>query len=460
MMNKFAAPLAVLILLGAFYAFAQPAASADLTLQECIAIALENNSTLRVAQQRSQLAGTNVTSATSAWLPSINTSFSSGQYIQGARVLKTDVPKGVDPATGRVIYEQQEIYQEQTERSSHSARISLNQNIFDFGQTLNSIKSAKALQQASAQNVTSAREMVILNVKRAYYELLKAIRLEKVYTEAAQLAEEEVTRAQTMMDIGISSQAEVFQAKVSLGNARTSLITQQNAVDLARADLNNALGLNPGIPVGVREEATEPIFPTITFEEAAQTAIQNNAALKSYEFQTKASLFSLRMAQMRYMPNIGATASYGRSNDDIGRVFSSKLDLDFTATLGVGVDLNIFNGLADKANVQRAKLNHEIDQENLSEQKRILTSQVRQYFLLLEAYKDFLEINQQNLEAARENLRLQQEKRRVGSGTELEVTQAQVELTRAQSNLVRAEYDAKISRAQLETAMGVIEAGQ
>ena len=83
----------------------------------------------------------------------------------------------------------------------------------------------------------------------------------------------------------------------------------------------------------------------------------------------------------------------------------------------------------------------------------------KQYFLQLEAYKDFIEINQQNIEAARENLRLQQEKRRVGSGTELEVTQAQVELTRAQANLVNAEYEAKIARARLETAMGAAEAG-
>jgi len=41
----------------------------------------------------------------------------------------------------------------------------------------------------------------------------------------------------------------------------------------------------------------------------------------------------------------------------------------------------------------------------------------------------------------------------------LEVTQAQVELTRAQANLVNAEYEAKIARARLETAMGAAEAG-
>jgi TolC family type I secretion outer membrane protein len=457
-MNKFTLLIFTMIL-GVGIGLAQNPAPVDLTLQECIAIALENNSTLRVAQKNLAIAGTGVTTATAGWLPQVNSSFNTGRYVQGARVDIMDVPTGIDPETGRTIYSQQEIYQAQTERSSHSARISLSQNIFDFGQTLYNIKSAKATKEASAENVVNTRQAVILNVKNAYYELLKAIRLEQVYRDAVKLAEEEVNRAQTMMDIGISSQSEVLQAKVSLGSARTTLITQQNAVDAAKANLNNALGRNPETPVGVREDESQPIFPTITFEQATQTAITNNAALKAYEFQTKSSLFSLRMAQLRYMPSIGGSVSYSRSNEDISRVFSANLDQDFSATLGIGVELNIFNGLSDKAGVQRAKLNYQIDQENLAEQKRLLIAQVKLYFLQLEAYKDFLEINQQNIEAARENLRLQQEKRRVGSGTELEVTQAQVELTRALSNLVNAEYEAKIARAQLETTMGVAEAG-
>lgn len=121
------------------------------------------------------------------------------------------MPTGIDPVTGRTIYTCWEIYQEQTERNNHSARISLNQNIFDFGQTLYSIKSAKANKQASAQTMENTRQMVIYNVKDAYYNLLKAIKLEQVYQEAVRLAEEEVQRARPMMEIGISSSLRSFR---------------------------------------------------------------------------------------------------------------------------------------------------------------------------------------------------------------------------------------------------------
>jgi len=428
-----------------------------LTLQQCIQIALKNNSSLRVAQKQYQMAGTNVTSAYAGFMPSLNLSLGSGKYIQGARTLKADVPVGVDTLTGQWIYAQQTIYQKSVERNSHSARLSLNQNLFDFGQTLNNVNYNKAMQKASEQTVTGTRQVVVYNVKRAYYELLKAVRLEKVYNDAVKLSEDEVNRAQTMLEIGISSQAEVLTAKVSLGNARTNQITQKNLVEVAKADLNNALGRDPGIPVEVIEDETDPIFPQTTLDESLKMAFANNADIKALEFQVKSSLYSLRMARGRYLPTIGANVSYNRNNDDIARVYSQKLDEDYSASIGVGLDLNIFNGFSDKAAVQRAQLSHQIDQENLSERKRILTSEVKQYFIQFAAYKDFIEINQQNIEAAQENLRLQQEKRRVGSGTELEVTQAQVELTRAQVDLVRAEYDAKVAKAQLESVMGVQE---
>ncbi len=425
-----------------------------LTLQDCIEIALKNNSQLRNAERRVEIAGTSVTTAMANLLPRVNASIGSGKYIQGARVVQTDVPLGLDPVTGRILYEQREIVQERIERNSHQARVSLSQNIFDFGQTINGIKEVKASESAEQYSMISTKQTVILNVKKAYYELLKAYRLQEVYQEAVRLAQEQVNRAQAMFDIGLASQAEVFQAKVTLGSNQMNLITQQNLVEMAHANLNNALGRNPSTPFKLIEDKSEPIFPDYQFEDAVNTAISNNQDIKTLELQAKAYMYSTRVAKGRYLPAIAASVSYSRNNDDYTRVYSSELNRDFSASLGIGLDLNIFNGFSDQAAVQRESINYQMAMENLAERKRTVTAEVKQYFLQFNAYKEILDINRQNIEAAKENLRLQLEKRRVGSGTELEVAQAQVELTRAQSTLVQAEYDAKISKAQLEAVMG------
>lgn len=428
-----------------------------LSLEECIEIALNNNSALRNAERQVDIANTNVALSRSAFLPRVNSSFSSGKFIQGPRQVKTDVPVGIDPGTGEALYEQRTIRQAATDRNFNSARISLSQNLWDFGRSSNSLNMAKASRAAQEQSMVSTRHDVILSVKAAYFNLLKAEKLLGVYEEAEKLAQEQVNRAQTMMEIGLSSRAEVFQARVNHGSTKRQAITQANVVEMARANLNTALGIDPSTDIQVTEIQEEPTFVEYSFEEAIETAFENSPVIKSLDLSVKAALYNLRAARARYMPTLGASVSYSRSNDDIGRVYTHQLNEDYSASIGAQLDLNIFNGFSDKAEIQRQQLSYEMAMEDLAEQKRLIISNVKQYFLELEAYRDILEIQRENIEAAKENLRLQQEKRRVGSGTELDVTDAQVELTRAQSDYVSAEHDAHVAKARLQAAMGVIE---
>ena len=428
-----------------------------LTLQECIEIALQNNSSLRIADYQVKSAGTNVATARSYLLPSINSSFSSGKSIQGARTILGDVPVGFDPETGATIYERREILQDGYETNYHSARISLDQNIFDFGRSYNYLKATKANRKSAQHTLMNTRNLVISNVKQAYYDLLKQYRLKEVYEEAVKVSQEQVDRVQTMMEIGLASQAEVYQARVTLGSGQTTLINQVNNIEIYKANPNNALGRYPSTSLEIIEDKEETFFPEYNFDQAVEMALQNNEELKAMDQEVRANQYNIRYAKSAYMPRIGGSASYSRNNDDAGRVYTSELDKDFSVNIGASLNLNIFNGFADKAAVQRNTINYNIAIENFEEAKRQLLSNVKQYFLQLQAYKDILEINKQNIEAYEENLRLQMEKRRVGSGTELEVSQAQYELTQAKSNLVQAEYNAKVARAQLEAVLGIIE---
>ena len=75
--------------------FAQ--SDAPLSLDECIAFALKNNSSLRNAVRQEKVADTYTTTALANILPKVSTSFSKGEFNQGDLVNLTDVPiVGVD----------------------------------------------------------------------------------------------------------------------------------------------------------------------------------------------------------------------------------------------------------------------------------------------------------------------------------------------------------------------------
>ncbi len=432
----------------------------ELSLEQCVDIALKNNYQLRVAELNVDIAQEDIVTARSNWLPQVNSSFQFGKYIQGRRTVTEDFPIGIDPQTGNYVYREQRVVYDQTERNSYSASVSLDQHIYDFGRTGNNMRFAKAYEQYYQHNLFNQRNLVIANVSDKYFQLLKAKKLLGVYEEAVRHAEENLEYNQTMLNVGLKSQAEIYQARVNLGNQKTQLINQENNIELAEADLNNAMGRSPETPVEVAEDLPMPLSPDYNFEEAVDIALEKNERLKAVEQELRAAEYAIRAAKARYAPSINARASYNRNNDELDRVYTTVLDEDFTATLGAGIDLNIFRGLADKAEIQRQKLQHEITLEKLKEEKRILLTDIRQYFLLLQSFQDIININRENLDAYQENLRLQQEKRRVGSGTELEVMQAQVDVVQAQETLVRAEYDAKIARAYLEASLGIIENGE
>ena len=288
-----------------------------------------------------------------------------------------------------------------------------------------------------------------------YYQLLKDLRLVEVFREAANLSEEQLKRTQSMFEIGSVSQGDVFRAKTTFGTDKISLIQQENAVKNSRAALNVALGRAADAPLEIADFAEVEVPRTYEMNQVMQTAVQNNPNLKRYEASMSAASYGVKVGKAQYLPSVNFSASYRRSDQEASKVYSD-LDKNFTASIGLGVDLNLFNGFADKARVDREAANYHIARENMIEQERLIGQQVQQALLALEAWSEISAINNDNLVSAQEDLRLAQERYRVGAGTLLDIITAQTSLTRAKSTLIRAKYDARISEAQLKEAMGTL----
>ncbi|MFQ6113452.1 MAG: TolC family protein [bacterium] len=440
--------------------FSMSAASAQngkaLSLEECINIAMKQNSELKTAVYQVDQAGAGVKGSYSGVLPRISTSFQSGRFIQGDRTLLTDVPVGFDSTTNTAIFQQVEITQPGASRNSHYARVTYSQTLYDFGRSWNAIKQANASYDAWSDNLTSVRHSVYSIVKQRYFELLKAEKLEQEYIEAVERSKEQLKRTQSMYEIGSVAQIDVYKAEVALATDEINLINQRNIVEIARGNLNVALGRDPETPIEIIESETSMKPVQYSLEEAISIALQNNPDLKRFEDDMKSSEYGMKMAKAAYWPSIGFSVSYSRNNTAFNKVYGD-IGRNWSVTFGAQLDFNIFNGLADRAEVDRQNANYSIAKENWLNRKRNIRLEVKQAYLNLKAWQEISKINERNLRAAEEDFRLAQERYRVGAGTVLEVTDAQVALTRARVTLVSAKYDAMIARAQLEAAMGIVE---
>ncbi len=427
-----------------------------LTLDQCVRIAMENNAQVLIAKRRVGIADATVVSARSSLLPRLNSSISLGQFRSGPRTLKMDVPVGVDRETGAVLYEQREIVQQAFRRDSHSMRFSLNQMIYDFGQSINNIRSASAAREASQYTYEDTKQNIILQVYQRYYQLLKDLRLLEVYQQAVRSSEEQLKRTQSMYEIGTVAQADVYRAQTTLGQDRINLIRQENAVQLSRGALNVILGRPADAPLDIVDISDVEEPQEYDFEEVMKIALQNNPSIHRYKADMMAAAYGMKAVKARYLPVISGTLSYSRDNTDLQKVYSG-FDKNYSISFGINLNLNLFNGFSDAAAVEREALNYRIAQENLKEQERLLRQRIQSALLNLQAWREISEINKLNLKSAEEELRLARERYRVGAGTLLELITAQVNLTRARATLVQAKYDMKIAEAELKAAMGILK---
>lgn len=427
-----------------------------LTLEECIKIAMQNNSDLKNAIYQLDRAGANVKGSYSFILPRVSASISSGRFVQGDRTLLMDVPVGFDPQTGAAIFEQREIIQPGSARNSHRASVTYSQTLFDFGRSWNSIKQAKTSYEAFTYNLTATKHRVYSTVKQRYLELLKALKLEQEFQQAVQRSREQLKRTQSMYEIGSVAQVDVYKAEVTLGNDKINLINQQTAVEIARGNLNVAMGRDPETPLNIVDIDVEIHPPDFTLQEAIAIAEQNNPELKRFEEDMQSAEYGIKIAKAAYYPTIGFAITYSRNSTEFNKVYGD-LSKNWSVNLGASFDFNIFNGFSDMAEVSRQHVNYSIAKENWLNRRRTLQLEVKQAYLNLKSALDIAKINETNLRSAEEDLRLAQERYRVGAGTFLEVIDAQVALTRARVTLVRAKYDALIAQAQLDAAMGRVE---
>lgn len=431
-------------------------ATGTLTVDQCIRLALDHNSTLRNAERRYRLTGTGVMSARAGLLPRLNTSFSSGRIEQGDRTLQMDTPAGFDTTTKTVIYSRREITQPGYTSSTNSAQFSLSQTLFDFGASWNLWRQANASEDASRFSFESALQNTILLVKQRYFGHLKDLHLLSVYQEAAKSAEEQLKRTESMFEIGSVAQGDVFRARTQLGNERISLITQQNAVQNSRALLNVTLGRPADAPLSIADIEEAPPLKTYEMNEVLRVAEEKNPELLSLEQQKRSSKIGINIARTAFLPDVAISAFYSRSNNKFDKVYSD-FRKNWFGSVSLSMSLNLFNGFADQANIEREQLNYRIAEENMIDRRRTLRLEVEQALLSLRAWNEITAINAENLVSAQEDLRLAQERYRVGAGTLLDIINAQVNVTRAKATLVRAKYDSMVAQAQLETAMGVLQ---
>lgn len=416
------------------------------TLADCIAIALAQHPSLRAADASVEAGHQRVREAAADYLPNVSGAYAfdrkntnpgaSGLGIQNT-VLTNPVPTpnptpGITSAGGG----------SQTFNFS-KASVTFSQLLFDFGQTLNKIRSAQALQQSLQANRSTQQDTVVFGIKQAYFNLLATRRLLAVADETVRQDQKHLDQAQARFDVGLAAKFDVTQAQVQLAQAELNQVTARNNLAVARQTLRNALGLTGPVDFDIVDNFDVHAVQ-VTEEQALATAYAKRPELESIHAQERAATEQVSALEKNYLPNLRGNGTYSWTGND----YPQQSNWDVGAVLNVPIftgGLTTAQVAEQKANLANLKYNEEVQRQNIA-------LEVRQDTLNLQQAAESIRVSDKGLQLARENLELAEGRYNTGVGNIIELTDAQASRTTAEANYVQALYNYKTALAALEKA--------
>lgn len=414
--------------------WAQKAAAPEIpkvvSLQKAVEIALERQPTLQASRYSVEASRARVGQARAGFFPQIGitSNYTRSEYY---------LVDGNKATSGNVV----------GPSNSYGANVNLNQTLLDFGQTSARTEVARDNLLSSQESLLSTRDQIILNVRQAYYTVLADKRLVTANEGNVNQFKQQLDEATSRYQVGVSTRFDVTSAEVNLSNAQLQLIQARNNLELARVNLNNAMGIPNDSTFGLVDNlAFSPV--TYNLPDLLREAEQNRPDLKALEAQRQSAEASVKVARRSFYPTLSGNAGY----DFAGREFP----LNHQWSVGAVLTFNLFNGFQTREQVAEARANVENLRSQEDGLRQSIDRDVRQAFLNLQQARDQERVNEILVRQAQENLALAQGRYQAGVGILLDETTARVALTNAQTSYVQSLYNYRTAQATLEKAVGIV----
>src|SRR5262249_50046130 len=140
------------------------------------------------------------------------------------------------------------------------AELKLQWLVIDFGRRLGTYEAARLGVDISQLQADRAYQTVANEVAVAYYNVLRTRALRRTARESVRRSEDQLDVARKLARGGVLEREQVLRAEVQRAESLRLLDAAEEAVGVADAALNLAIGLKPGECVGVVEPPGVPEF--------------------------------------------------------------------------------------------------------------------------------------------------------------------------------------------------------
>jgi outer membrane protein len=419
---RYASGALVLYMLMAAPAVAQE--TPVLTLEQVVRMAVERDPAAIAAEAALSNARTDMLQAAGAWLPSLsaNTAYANSSN------------ERFDQATGRLVSE------------SYTARLDAGYDIFTGGRRVLGQRSVGAALSAADAQYASQRFSTILRATEIFYAAAAAADIARAAEQRLQRARDQMTAAETRLELGTATQSDALRAELEVGNAEAALLDAQSAMRNATLELGRQVGTGGQVhaaPAALPDRG--PALPALDM--LVQQAMTASPSVMAADASLRLRRTERLAAYSPYLPTVRVTGGYDWFAFDFPPEQRSW-------NMRVTASLPVFNNFQREAAVQRSAAAERVAQSRANDARIAARVAVESAAAEIASAERRVTISDRGVLLAREDLRVQEERYTLGVATILDLQTSQVNLSDAEVSAVRARQALGTAIARLEAILG------
>lgn len=404
------------------------------SINETIEASIQYHPAVQSVKAEKEAASYNIKEAKGGYLPQVSASISTGQQFANNTTIRSFQDDSHDVWV-------------------NTANLSIQQLIYDGGNTSNRVVSAEKRYDAAGHLESERTQDVVLEAARVHLDVLRAQELVALAKSNAASHESYVEDIRDRARNGVITSTDAHHAEARLALAHASLMEEEEALLKANARYVEIVGQHPQ-----DLKASSPIsFSFNTQEEAIEYTLANNPTIAESFSTAQAADAEYKRTNSAFRPNVNFEVTSSVRDNSASSDLSNFNEQSHDTFAGFTMSWDLFRGGSDSARRESAastkastealmKLAQRDAREEVSTiwhartklQDRIplLESYSNSIHTVLEDYIDQFAVNRRDL---------------------LDLLDRQVESYRADSDLISASYDLSVKNYELLHATGQIK---
>ena len=403
------------------------------TLQQCIDYAMENNLQVKLQELNETLARYQLTGTKANMFPTLN----------GSASYNINWGRTNDPTTFQFVTE---------EIQTSTLSLSTSMTLFAGLRQLNTIKQNKLDISATHFQTEAVKNNIMLSITSAYLQILMSQENINSLKKQLEVSEAQYQQTKKLVDAGVIPAGDLLTVKAQLANDSMNLVTVENTLDMSILSLKILLQFDPAKELSVANPDIDMLQiyqPDVEGPEAVfNYAVDNQPQIKSAEFSLLSAEKGLMVAKGAHSPTISLGgnvrtnySSYEAPPFIIKEPFFTQLDNNFTQSVGININVPIFNGLRTQLGVRQAKVQVLQRKYQFQQQSDQLKQDIyKAYTDAKAAYKRYQATNK-NVEALETSFQYTKSRFDLGAVNALDYSIATSNLAIARIDMINAKYD-------------------